>query len=244
MATHSSILAWRIPRTEEPGKLSSMGLQRENLSDWADTPKPRDISVYFTAGNAQAIPAHPLLSSMGHSSYQPPGSVVMGVGNIQLAQGYQPLSACPTYTHTVRAFHGPTVGVLRLPDDPLFPLQSAHFFSYAEKKRVLKGTPSTLSPRGNGAAVGSEMELPEEGGETTASASPHLGTRWEYGHQVGIGRVTEGDAGITRRVDPKASQVESPWPHTASCTSLGARNPCLEPEGFCSKELDVEGPLP
>ena len=28
MATHSSILAWRIPRTEEPGELQSMGRQR------------------------------------------------------------------------------------------------------------------------------------------------------------------------------------------------------------------------
>ena len=28
MATHSSILAWRIPGTEEPGGLSSMGLHR------------------------------------------------------------------------------------------------------------------------------------------------------------------------------------------------------------------------
>ena len=28
MATHSSILAWRIPWTEEPGKLQSMGSQR------------------------------------------------------------------------------------------------------------------------------------------------------------------------------------------------------------------------
>ena len=28
MATHSSILAWRIPRTEEPEGLQSMGLQR------------------------------------------------------------------------------------------------------------------------------------------------------------------------------------------------------------------------
>ena len=28
MATHSSILAWNIPRTEEPGRLQSMGLQR------------------------------------------------------------------------------------------------------------------------------------------------------------------------------------------------------------------------
>ena len=30
MATHSSILAWRIPRTEEPGRLQSMGWQRES----------------------------------------------------------------------------------------------------------------------------------------------------------------------------------------------------------------------
>ena len=28
MATHSSIHAWRIPRTEEPGGLPSMGLHR------------------------------------------------------------------------------------------------------------------------------------------------------------------------------------------------------------------------
>ena len=28
MVTHSSILAWRIPWTEKPGELQSMGLQR------------------------------------------------------------------------------------------------------------------------------------------------------------------------------------------------------------------------
>ena len=28
MATHSGILAWRIPWTEEPGRLQSMGSQR------------------------------------------------------------------------------------------------------------------------------------------------------------------------------------------------------------------------
>ena len=32
MATHSSILAWRIPRMKEPGGLQSMGLQ--NWTDW------------------------------------------------------------------------------------------------------------------------------------------------------------------------------------------------------------------
>ena len=34
MATHSIILAWRIPRTEEPGRLQSMGSQSQTrLSD-------------------------------------------------------------------------------------------------------------------------------------------------------------------------------------------------------------------
>ena len=28
MATHTSIVAWKIPWTEEPGRLQSMGLQR------------------------------------------------------------------------------------------------------------------------------------------------------------------------------------------------------------------------
>ena len=28
MATHSSTIAWRIPRAEEPGMLQSIGLQR------------------------------------------------------------------------------------------------------------------------------------------------------------------------------------------------------------------------
>ena len=34
MAIHSSILAWRIPRTEEPGRLQFMGKQRVG-HDWA-----------------------------------------------------------------------------------------------------------------------------------------------------------------------------------------------------------------
>ena len=34
MATHSRILAWKIPWTEEPDRLQSMGLQRVG-HDWA-----------------------------------------------------------------------------------------------------------------------------------------------------------------------------------------------------------------
>ena len=38
MATHSSILAWRIPWTAEPGRLQSIGSQiiRQDWSDWAE----------------------------------------------------------------------------------------------------------------------------------------------------------------------------------------------------------------
>ena len=32
MVTHSSILAWRIPWTEEPGGIQSMGSQRVNTT--------------------------------------------------------------------------------------------------------------------------------------------------------------------------------------------------------------------
>ena len=44
-ATHSSILAWRIPWTEEPGKLQSTGLQRVR-HDWA-------TSLHFIPGSLE-----------------------------------------------------------------------------------------------------------------------------------------------------------------------------------------------
>ena len=37
MATHSSILAWRIPWTEEPGGPQSVGLQRVPRTEHAHT---------------------------------------------------------------------------------------------------------------------------------------------------------------------------------------------------------------
>ena len=35
MATHSSTLAWKIPRAEKPGRLQSMGSRRVG-HDWSD----------------------------------------------------------------------------------------------------------------------------------------------------------------------------------------------------------------
>ena len=37
MASHSSILAWEIPRTEKPGRIQSMGLQRVGHNGVANT---------------------------------------------------------------------------------------------------------------------------------------------------------------------------------------------------------------
>ena len=43
MATHSSILAWRIPRTEEPGELLSMGFPRREYWSGQPFPSPGDL---------------------------------------------------------------------------------------------------------------------------------------------------------------------------------------------------------
>ena len=59
MATHTSILAWRIPRTEEPGRLQSIGSQRVR-HDWAakhnTTPLRRDLVCW--QGYGVSIRAH------------------------------------------------------------------------------------------------------------------------------------------------------------------------------------------
>ena len=58
MATHSSHLAWRIPWTEEPGGLKSVGLQRVG-HDWAtNTYKCIQIHVTTTTVKIQSCPAH------------------------------------------------------------------------------------------------------------------------------------------------------------------------------------------
>ena len=45
MATHASILAWRIPWTEEPGGLQSRGLQRVG-HNWTTKHKHTDLHVF------------------------------------------------------------------------------------------------------------------------------------------------------------------------------------------------------
>ena len=54
MATHSSVLAWRIPGTAEPGGLPSMGSHRVR-HDWCD------LVAVAVADN---IDVHPLLTPL------------------------------------------------------------------------------------------------------------------------------------------------------------------------------------
>ena len=42
MATHSSILAWKIPWTEEPGGLQSMGSQELDTTEWLTPTQSRE----------------------------------------------------------------------------------------------------------------------------------------------------------------------------------------------------------
>ena len=50
MATHSSIIAWRIPGTEEPGRLQSQGLQRIGDNRAANT-----FTACFPFGNHKHV---------------------------------------------------------------------------------------------------------------------------------------------------------------------------------------------
>jgi len=45
MATHSSILAWKIPWTGEPGRLQFMGLQRVRHDQATNTPNSNAVSL-------------------------------------------------------------------------------------------------------------------------------------------------------------------------------------------------------
>ena len=79
MATHSSILAWRIPWTEEPGRLQSMGLQRVGhnwvtsltcpLSPWCLSTISSSIAPFSSCPQSfpepESFPMSPLFASGG-----------------------------------------------------------------------------------------------------------------------------------------------------------------------------------
>ena len=50
MATHSSILAWEVPWTKEPGGLHSMGLQELDTTEWLNSISNKKAKLFFLIG--------------------------------------------------------------------------------------------------------------------------------------------------------------------------------------------------
>ena len=76
MATHSSTLAWKIPRTKEPGRLQSMGSQRVR-HDWATA--HTYIHTLYLRGLCCAQPLQSCLTLWDPMDHSPPGSSVHGI---------------------------------------------------------------------------------------------------------------------------------------------------------------------
>ena len=53
MASHSSILAWKIPWTEEPGGLQSMGPQESNMTEHTHTHTQPLVTKKIVGGDGQ-----------------------------------------------------------------------------------------------------------------------------------------------------------------------------------------------
>ena len=85
MATHSSILAWRIPWSEEPGELQSMGSQRVR---------------HAAAAAAKSLQSCPTLCDLMDCSL--PGSSVHGVFQARVLEwGAIAFWAANTHTRSV-----------------------------------------------------------------------------------------------------------------------------------------------
>ena len=105
MATHSSVLAWRIPGMAEPGGLPSMGSHRVG-HDWSDLAataaggkgKKTRILVLALPKNDSGQGTSPLISKMARKEMKTgrEGSyVLMGVNNVTVKR------VCGAYQHSV-----------------------------------------------------------------------------------------------------------------------------------------------
>ena len=109
MATQSSILAWRIPRTEEPGGLRSMGSQRvgHDCSNWARTQDGIRF-LRLVHGKACGFPLFSLGSQPWWKSTDPQGPC--GGGLTSTAQ-WETEASCqqPCENAILKAVHPATV---------------------------------------------------------------------------------------------------------------------------------------
>ena len=69
MASQSGILAWRIPWTEEPGGLQSMGFSRQEYWSGLPFPSPRDLPDPGIEPGSSALQADSLPAELLEGSY-------------------------------------------------------------------------------------------------------------------------------------------------------------------------------
>ena len=67
MVTHSSILAWRIPWTEKPGRLQSMGRKESDTSEWLHPSPYGDIPIF-----KKALQVILTVSQLASNAFLPP----------------------------------------------------------------------------------------------------------------------------------------------------------------------------
>ena len=72
MATHSSILAWRIPRTEEPARLQSMGSKEMDTTERLTHTHTHAITKTATQGQTWVLYMYYLSTALQTRYSQPP----------------------------------------------------------------------------------------------------------------------------------------------------------------------------
>ena len=99
MAPHSSILAWRIPGTEEPGGLPSMGSHRVG-HDWSDL--AATASLYIQS-ESRSVESNSLWPYGLYSPWNSPGQNT-GVVSLSFLQGIFPTRDWTQVSHIAGGF--------------------------------------------------------------------------------------------------------------------------------------------
>ena len=92
MATHSSILAWRIPWTEEPGGLQSMWSQRvghDRVTVHSHSPQQQQSIIQTNPDlvwRAHVLFARSCPTLCNHMDCSPPGSSVHGILQVRIPE--------------------------------------------------------------------------------------------------------------------------------------------------------------
>ena len=100
MATHSSTLAWKVPWTEEPGGLQSMGLQRvgHDWSNLAHLSPPLTFGKHWPVLSEKAVAPHSSTSAWKIPWMEAPGSL-QSMGLLRVGHDWATSLSLFTFMH-------------------------------------------------------------------------------------------------------------------------------------------------